>query len=140
MRFRSLCALVPGLAIGSMALTIGCPTAAPPPPPSPSTVAAFRARIQHIVFVIKENRTFDHYFGTFPGADGVTSGVISTGQRMPLRRAQDRMPHDIGHEWDDAHIATDNGRMDRFDLVTGAVDGSDILSMTQFLAADIPNY
>src|SRR5436190_3731983 len=87
-------------------------------------------KIQHIVFIIKENRTFDHYFGTFPGADGVTSGVISTGDRIPLRRARDRMPHDIGHEWSDAHTAMHDGRMDRFDLVAGAITENDILSMT----------
>src|SRR5690348_444423 len=26
--------------------------------------------IKHIVFFIKENRTFDNYFGTYPGANG----------------------------------------------------------------------
>jgi phospholipase C len=28
-------------------------------------------KIQHIVIVMQENRSFDHYFGTFPGADGI---------------------------------------------------------------------
>ena len=28
--------------------------------------------IQHIVLIIKENHTFDNYFGTFPGANGAT--------------------------------------------------------------------
>ncbi|HYM23079.1 MAG TPA: alkaline phosphatase family protein, partial [Vicinamibacterales bacterium] len=27
--------------------------------------------IKHIVIVMQENRSFDHYFGTFPGADGI---------------------------------------------------------------------
>jgi phospholipase C len=27
--------------------------------------------INHIIFVVQENRSFDHYFGTFPGADGI---------------------------------------------------------------------
>jgi phospholipase C len=27
--------------------------------------------IQHLVFVVQENRSFDHYFGTFPGAEGI---------------------------------------------------------------------
>src|SRR5262245_33551024 len=27
--------------------------------------------IEHVVFVVKENHTFDNYFGTFPGANGV---------------------------------------------------------------------
>jgi len=30
-------------------------------------------QIKHVVFIIKENRTFDNYFGTFPGANGATS-------------------------------------------------------------------
>src|SRR5262249_32770408 len=29
------------------------------------------AKIQHIVIIMQENRSFDHYFGTFPGADGI---------------------------------------------------------------------
>jgi phospholipase C len=28
-------------------------------------------RIQHIVIIMQENRSFDHYFGTYPGADGI---------------------------------------------------------------------
>src|SRR5262245_17315246 len=86
-------------------------------PPSEATLQAFRSKIQHIVFIVKENRSFDTYFGTFPGADGVTAGIISTGERFPLRRGPDRMPHDIGHDWEDARRAMHDGRMDRFDLV-----------------------
>jgi phospholipase C len=29
------------------------------------------AKIQHIVIIMQENRSFDQYFGTFPGADGI---------------------------------------------------------------------
>ena len=29
--------------------------------------------IQHLVFIVQENRSFDHYFGTYPGADGFPS-------------------------------------------------------------------
>jgi phospholipase C len=39
----------------------------PPPPPK---LRRFR-NIQHVVFIVQENRSFDHYFGTFPGADGI---------------------------------------------------------------------
>ncbi len=28
-------------------------------------------KIQHLIFIVQENRSFDHYFGTFPGADGI---------------------------------------------------------------------
>jgi phospholipase C len=30
-----------------------------------------RAKIQHVIVIMQENRSFDHYFGTFPGADGI---------------------------------------------------------------------
>jgi phospholipase C len=29
------------------------------------------SRIKHIVIIMQENRSFDHYFGTYPGADGI---------------------------------------------------------------------
>src|SRR5438067_981503 len=31
------------------------------------------SKIQHFVFILKENRSFDHYFGAFPGADGAST-------------------------------------------------------------------
>ncbi len=102
-------------------------------------LAAFRSKIQHIVFLIKENRSFDMYFGTFPGAEGATSGMISTGERVTLRHALDRMPRDVGHDWDDARTAMHNGAMDRFDMIRGN-QRNDMLSLTQFVRADIPNY
>jgi phospholipase C len=112
----------------------------PHPSPDQAALDAFRAHIQHIVFIIKENRSFDTYFGAFPGADGATSGVISTGQRIPLKRGPDRMPRDIGHDWEDARRAMNDGKMDRFDLVRNGNVNNDLLSMTQFVGADIPNY
>ena len=27
--------------------------------------------IEHVIIVVQENRSFDHYFGTYPGADGI---------------------------------------------------------------------
>jgi len=37
---------------------------------SPSSTARELALIKHIVIIMQENRSFDHYFGTFPGAEG----------------------------------------------------------------------
>lgn len=97
--------------------------------------------IQHVVFLIKENRTFDNYFGTFPGADGATSGPISTGQVIPLGPSPDyTYPLDPEHDFGSAVEGMDNGAMDRFDLIgDGNVNGG-FLSYTQVTQADIPNY
>src|SRR5882672_2640160 len=97
-------------------------------------------KIQHIVFIIKENRSFDHYFGSFPGADGATSGKISDGTFIPLTPSPDVGPYDIGHSWRDAIIAIDGGKMGKFDQVdSGYVDGYRY-PYTQFVESDIPNY
>lgn len=39
--------------------------------PSGIDPAAGIDNIDHLIFVVQENRSFDHYFGTFPGADGL---------------------------------------------------------------------
>src|SRR5512140_335745 len=31
--------------------------------------------IEHLVFVMQENHTFDNYFGTYPGADGIPANT-----------------------------------------------------------------
>jgi phospholipase C len=104
-------------------------------------VPAGLTKIQHIIFIIKENRTFDTYFGTYPGADGATSATISTGQVIPLGHTPDQTPRDIaGHGWYDAIAGTDNGAMDQFDLIPGASINGDMLGLTQLTQKDIPNY
>src|SRR5215469_3970531 len=32
-------------------------------------------KIKHVIVIMQENRSFDSYFGTFPGADGIPAGV-----------------------------------------------------------------
>ena len=51
----------------------------PASPERPRDRGARADKINHIVFVIKENRTFDNYFGQFPGADGATTGKTCDG-------------------------------------------------------------
>src|ERR1700737_4520909 len=63
------------------------------------TMPSGLGNIKHIVFIIKENRSFDQYFGTFPGVDGATSGLMSTGQIIPLGHTPDALPNDICHTW-----------------------------------------
>ena len=33
------------------------------------------SKIQHLIFIVQENHTFDNYFGTYPGANGVSSNT-----------------------------------------------------------------
>lgn len=48
----------------------------PPSPNFPATVRhvshkGLSDHIKHVIFIVQENRSFDSYFGTFPGADGI---------------------------------------------------------------------
>jgi phospholipase C len=45
-------------------------TAGPGGSPSPSIPSAIH-RIQHVIVIMQENRSFDSYFGTYPGAAGL---------------------------------------------------------------------
>jgi len=39
--------------------------------PSPHARPRASDFIKHVIIIVQENRSFDHYFGTFPGADGI---------------------------------------------------------------------
>ena len=70
------------------------------------------SKIDHIVILIKENHSFDQYFGRFPGADGARTGLTSTGQVVPLSLAPDQVVPDPAHSAAAAYLAYDHGRMD----------------------------
>ena len=109
------------------------------------TALAGIQKISHVVFLIKENRTYDNMFGAFNSKYGTKSCRLSTGQVVNEGRAPDRYEHDITHGWQNALYGMDGGKMDRFDLIgLGTADSGDIsgdlLTCRQFTAADIPNY
>src|SRR5918992_1299272 len=99
-------------------------------------VSQAQHKIQHIVFIIKENRTFDTYFGTFPGADGATEGMTCDGDVVPLTRATDTSPGPV-HSFDQALRAINGGRMNCFDRL---YDGRDLEAYVQYSRRQIPNY
>ena len=79
--------------------------------------------IRHVVVVMQENRSFDSYFGTFPGADGIpsTRRPFTVCVPDPRRGACDAPYHDPRHvNGGGPHDATparrdiDGGTMDGF--------------------------
>lgn len=96
--------------------------------------------IRHIVFLIKENRSFDSMFGTFPGADGATTYRSYDGVTRPLNRQPPNLQADPGHDFNSAQLAYDSGRMDRFVQVKDAVQNGVDVADSQYSRADIPNY
>src|SRR5512140_739493 len=58
-----------GILIGACGIT---PKASAPIGTSnASSLELARKKIKHVVIIMQENRSFDSYFGTFPGADGI---------------------------------------------------------------------
>lgn len=112
------------------------PPAAPAENPSPGEPQAPN-KIKHVVFIIKENRTFDNYFARFPGAEGTATGKTSTGETVELKEAYDVQEPDLGHSFFDGIIAINGGKMDGFDLITNA---DDLSGYTSFTRDGIPNY
>jgi phospholipase C len=43
------------------------------------------SKIQHVVIIVQENRSFDDLFQGYPGANTVSSGFDSRGHRVPLK-------------------------------------------------------
>src|SRR5450755_1767923 len=80
-------------------------------------------KIQHFVFIMQENRSFDHYFGTYPGAEGLPPGVCVPNPAggpcvAPFHETQ-LVNQGGAHNWANALNCINGGLMDGF--IAGAV-------------------
>jgi phospholipase C len=110
--------------------------AAPARLPSPA-----RSGIDHVVVVMMENRSFDHFLGWLPGADGKQAGlsyVDSTGashSTFPLAPDfQGCSYNDPDHSYDGSRVAWNNGACDGW-LRAGK---NDVYSIGYYKQADLP--
>jgi phospholipase C len=99
-----------------------------PTPPAPAPCTGRRCgkgihKIRHIVIITQENRSFDSYFGTYPGADGIpmkngvpTVCIPDPTAGMCVRPYHDRTDRDFGgpHGFVNDAGDVDGGRMDGF--------------------------
>jgi phospholipase C len=167
---------VAALRIGLLVLVLS--TLCAPVPPSEAAVVRrldahlrhqlHRARrhIRHVIVIMQENRSFDSYFGTYPGADGIPMrhGVPSVCADDPrtgecVRPFHDPNDRNLGgpHGASSAVMDIDGGRMDGFvrALVAAAKPECQRPNPNQFLcgvpqdppdvmgyhdAREIPNY
>ncbi len=109
---------VASLAAVLFALTACGPAAGSP---SPANLQGIH-KIKHVVIIMQENRSFDHYFGTFPDADGlpIRDGAFTVCVPLPAGGCQ-RPFHDGAdlnsggpHGQTDASADIDGGKMDGF--------------------------
>src|SRR5436305_1528264 len=69
--------------------------------------------IQHVVVIMQENRSFDHLFNGFPGADTVQFGM-NHAVRVPLKPVPLGNGSDVDHTHTGWWQQWDNGKMDNF--------------------------
>jgi phospholipase C len=133
------------LASGAVALSSSWPfgkvtSAHPflPDLPSPGN-----SQIDHVVVVTMENRSFDHFLGWLPNADGKQAGltyVDTHGIAHPtysLSGDNTGCPHpDPDHSYDAGRVEYDGGKMDGF-LRAGT---NDVYSIGYYGEKDIPFY
>ncbi|HEY6486216.1 MAG TPA: alkaline phosphatase family protein [Candidatus Cybelea sp.] len=120
-------------------------------------------KIEHVVIVMQENRSFDSYFGTYPGADGIPmrDGLpqvcVPDSKTACVRPYHDRNDENTGgpHGAKAADLAIDGGKMDGFiavmraanrtggcptDIPTCAVKGHERSVMGYHTQAELPDY
>ena len=64
-------------------LAVDANVQAHPSVPRPAVPAADAGihKIKHIIIITQENRSFDSYFGTYPGADGIPKNTCTSNPR-----------------------------------------------------------
>ena len=105
-------------------------------------------KIQHVIVIMQENRSFDSYFGAYPGADGLPSGVcvpdpVNGGCVKPYA---DHLDSNTGGSHMDPNFTADvdGGKMDGFigqaelGCTPGSACNTDV--MGYHVRSDIPNY
>jgi phospholipase C len=129
----------------------------PSVPSSPSACSTL-SDIEHVVILIQENRSFDHYFGSYRGVRGFSDQSMAFQQPDPSNTSSPPVgtllpfhldtsttnaacTHDITHDWVPQHQSWDNGAMDGFVTSRIPIDANDaVLAMGYYTRADIPYY
>ena len=127
-RRRFLSNAAAGLAMTALPFNLQKVLAAPPPSSQPSV-----RDIKHVVLLMQENRSFDHYFGTMSGVMGFSDPnaiMLPTGRnvfhqptdlspdgymlpfRLDSRKTSSQRTVSTGHGWAVQHASWNNGAMD----------------------------
>jgi phospholipase C len=126
------------------------------PSPGPSACGSKLTDIEHVVIFIQENRSFDHYFGSYRGVRGfadqspafqqpANATISPTGLLLPFHldtsTTNAACTHDITHAWVPQHQSWNNGAMDGFVNPRPPNNLNDaVLTMGYYTRTDIPYY
>ena len=105
-------------------------------------------KIRHVVVIMQENRSFDSYFGTYPGADGIPRGVcvpdpVNGGCVKPYPDHADSNrggPHVDASSEGDVNGGRMNGFVQQAEQRCGGLPPCRTDVMGHHVASDIPDY
>ncbi len=87
-------------------------------PPAAAMATTTASPIEHVIIIMQENRSFDHYFGTYPGANGIPPGYCDpdpkTGNCVVPFHTSNVNSSGGGHGHASMNFDVDNGKMDGF--------------------------
>lgn len=116
------------------------------PGPLQTLPAPADSGIDHIVVVMMENRSFDHFLGWVPGADGVQSGLRYLDQDGIAQPTYPLAPDyqgcglgDPNHGYSGGRVHLNEGRMDGW-LLTSPTTVGDTFPIGYYTADDLPFY
>ena len=102
--------------------------------------------IKHFVALMQENHSFDNYFGSYPGADGVPSGTcmpdLSAGRKTCVKpfHVGGKSVVDLGHNQGIFQAEVNSGKMNGFVSAFDSQMGVGNLAMGYYDARDLPYY
>jgi phospholipase C len=103
--------------------------------------------IHHFVVLLQENHTFDNYFGTYPGADGIPNGVCVPVNPFKGPKPCVRPFHignqsivDLDHSAYSARLDLHRGGMDGFVRAQHVRSGSGSQTMGYYNGSNVPFY
>jgi phospholipase C len=103
--------------------------------------------IHHFVVLLQENHTFDNYFGTYPGADGIPNGVCVPVNPFKGPKPCVRPFHignqsivDLDHSAYSARLDLHRGGMDGFVRAQHVRSGSGSQTMGYYDGSNVPFY
>jgi len=112
--------------------------------------------IEHVIFLMHENRSFDHYYGAMGGVDGFDTPSRAYEQDWPGGTDPTLLPYhldtqsqmaectfDLSHSWPAEHSSWNDGKMDGFVSTHTSTDyeGSlGTMTMGYYESTDIPFY
>lgn len=102
--------------------------------------------IKHFVALMQENHSFDNYFGSYPGADGVPSGTcmpdLSAGRKTCVKpfHVGGKSVVDLGHNQGIFQAEVNSGKMNGFVSAFDSQKGVGNLAMGYYDARDLPYY